>query len=221
MFYITGDIHADIKDFYSRDFGKLKKDDYIVVCGDFGLLWDGSKEEQKIIKQLGNKKYTTLFVDGVHENFDLLREYPITEWNGGRVQVISGNLIHLMRGQIYKINEKKIFTFGGGESSDIEMRTEHKTWWLEEMPSMAEMEEGIKNLVGIGWDVDYIFTHEAPGNMKKFINLGYEGTNALNVYLDHIDEKCSFKKWIFGCYHKNKHLSQKHEMVFDNVIKLD
>ena len=31
------------------------------------------------------KFFTTLFVDGNHENFDRLYEYPVEEWHGGKV----------------------------------------------------------------------------------------------------------------------------------------
>ncbi|MDR3644919.1 MAG: hypothetical protein P4M02_07590, partial [Clostridia bacterium] len=86
LLFITGDVHADIKEFQSRAFGRIKKNDSVIVCGDFGILWDGGKEEQKKIKSIGKKRYKTLFVDGEHENFDLLLKYPVTEWNGGKVR---------------------------------------------------------------------------------------------------------------------------------------
>ncbi len=221
MFFVTGDVHGDIKDFESRKFGHIKKTDFIVICGDFGMIWNGSKEEKKIIEKLSRKKYGILFVDGSHENFDMLSKYPVTDWNGGKAQVISGNLVHLMRGQIYNINGKKIFAFGGGESEDREVRTPHQTWWEEELPTMEEMQGGVQNLVAGGWDVDYIFTHEAPSAFRKFLEVGKYEMDALNVYLECIREKCKYKKWVFGNFHINRHLSNEHEVVFDKVLKLD
>lgn len=221
MFFVTGDVHGDLKDFSTRKFGRLKKDDKIIVCGDLGVLWTGDKNERKNVKKLGKRKYNILFVDGAHENFDLLYHYPVTEWNGGKVHVISGNLIHLMRGQVYTIDGKKIFTFGGGESVDRDMRTPHETWWAEELPTMEEMEEGVKNLVANNWQVDYIFTYEAPTGFRRFLESGEFDLNALNVYLECIRQKCVYKKWIFGNYHVNRRLSPEHEVVFDDVITLD
>ena len=220
MFYVTGDVHGDIKGFHNRNFKKIKKNDFIVICGDFGGLWNGGREEQKACKSLGARRRTTLFIDGCHENYSLLNRYPVTEWNGGKVHVITGNLIHLMRGQVYTLGGKKIFTFGGGESEDREMRTPGETWWPEEMPSQAEMEEGIRNLVANSWRVDYIFTHEAPYSVKRIFEQETEEANPLHVYLDYINEKCSFDKWVFGYYHKTKRISNKHEAVFDGVLKL-
>jgi metallophosphoesterase superfamily enzyme len=63
----------------------MTKSDYVIIAGDFGVIWDNSKEQDYFLKWLDNKKFTTLFIDGNHENFDLLNEYPITEWNGGKV----------------------------------------------------------------------------------------------------------------------------------------
>lgn len=50
------------------------------------------------------------------------------------------------RGQIFNIEGIKIFTFGGGESQDREMRNEHVTWWRQELPTPDEMAEGAENI---------------------------------------------------------------------------
>lgn len=53
----------------------------MIVCGDFGLIWDmkPSRAEEYWMKWLSEKPWITLFVDGNHENFDRLKNYPITE----------------------------------------------------------------------------------------------------------------------------------------------
>lgn len=221
MFFVTGDVHGDFEDLKKRKFGHIKKNDNIVICGDLGLLWSGTKEEYRNLEKLGKHRYGVLFVDGAHENFDLLSKYPVTSWNGGKAQIISGRLVHLMRGQVYTIGGKKIFTFGGGESTDRDMRTPHKTWWQDELPTMDEMKEGINNLVANNWQVDYIFTHEAPSGFRRFLEQGLYELNALNVYLECVREKCKYKKWIFGNYHVNKKITDEYEVVFDDVLKLE
>lgn len=220
MLLVTGDVHADMEDFRKRPFGKIRKSDCVVICGDFGLLWNGSQEEKKEIARLGRQKHPTLFIDGAHENFDMLECYPVTEWNGGKAQIISGNLIHLMRGQVYTIGGRKVFTFGGGESPDKEYRAAQKTWWPQEMPTEEEMAEGLRNLEGNGWLVDYIITHEAPTGFKHLLETENEDINRLNVYFERLHEQCRFKRWIFGNYHINKRLSGNTETVFDDVIRI-
>ena len=79
MVYVTGDIHGDLSDLDNRNIGRLKKDDVLIVTGDFGFIWDNSKSELKNIKKLSKKKFTILFVEGVHENFELLERFEECE----------------------------------------------------------------------------------------------------------------------------------------------
>ncbi|MBQ4534490.1 MAG: metallophosphoesterase, partial [Ruminococcus sp.] len=135
MIYVTGDTHGDYSRFKDPAIKKLRRGDTLIICGDFGFFWNGSRKERSVIKKLTKKGYTIAFLDGCHENFDILEEYPVTEWNGGKARVIAGNLIHLMRGQVYTIENKKIFTFGGGHSQDFDFRRSSENWWKREKPS--------------------------------------------------------------------------------------
>lgn len=42
------------------------------------------------------------------------------KWHGGRVHKIRPSVIHLMRGQVFEIDGKRIFAFGGASSHDID-----------------------------------------------------------------------------------------------------
>ena len=66
--FITGDCHADISwsKLNSRNFPDshgLTKDDYVIVCGDFGGIWDGGKGDKYIQSWYNNKPWTTLFIE--------------------------------------------------------------------------------------------------------------------------------------------------------------
>ena len=76
MVYLTGDTHGDIDRFKHGKLRWLGKRDTVVVLGDFGFVWDGSKEEQKKLDWLRKRPYILLFLDGSHENYDLLTQYP-------------------------------------------------------------------------------------------------------------------------------------------------
>lgn len=125
MIYITGDTHADFSKLENDKFpiqSDMTKNDYVIICGDFGGVWNYIVEsiyEKQCLDWLDNKNFTTLFVDGNHENFERLYRYPIEEWHGGKVHKIRDSVIHLMRGEIYDIDNKKFFTFGGARSQDI------------------------------------------------------------------------------------------------------
>ena len=156
MVYVTGDMHGDASRFSDPRLKKLKKGDTLLVCGDFGFLWNGSKTEQKLLKQIGSKKYNVCFLDGTHENFELLKSYDVIEWNGGKARQIYKNLYHLMRGQIYEIEGLKIFTMGGGESPDIDIRFDNDSWSRDEIPTQVELIEGANNLEKVDCKVDIL-----------------------------------------------------------------
>ena len=146
MIYITGDCHGDFRRFNKKYFVeqlRMTKDDFIIICGDFGGVWNKDCEsayENIQLDWLDSQPFTTLFVSGNHENFDRLDAYPLEEWNGGKIQKIRPSIIHLMRGQIYNIDGCKIFAFGGASSHDIDggilalddpLYKEKKKYWIE------------------------------------------------------------------------------------------
>ncbi len=224
MIFITGDTHGD-RDRLSRwKLRKLNEGDTLIICGDFGFMWDDSKSEQAFLQNLGKRKYNICFIDGTHENFDLLNNYEISQWNGGKVHKIYGNLYHLMRGQIFEIEGKKIFTMGGGESSDVDIRRDVNAWSKDEIPTQEELLEGAENLEFEGYDVDMIITHEPPLKVKSFLNLNENEmlrVTALNAYFEELSSNCKFKKWFFGSLHLDKYISGTHRAIFKDIINAE
>ncbi|HNX64743.1 MAG TPA: metallophosphoesterase [Oscillospiraceae bacterium] len=221
MIYITGDIHGDITRFSDKKLRKLKKNDCLIVCGDFGFIWDGSKKEESILKKLGKKRYNILFVDGCHENFSLLNSYPESDWNGGKVHIISGRLMHLMRGNIYKIGDTRLLAFGGGQSDDADLRKTANTWWKEEVPEQSEIDYAKERLKSTGNIVDYIVTHEPPASLKDFLQIDTEQKSEMGAYFDSLRTECRFKRWFFGKCHMNKVIPPQYHAVFNDIIKID
>ncbi|MBP3803009.1 MAG: metallophosphoesterase [Oribacterium sp.] len=187
MIYITGDTHGDLKRRFNTDsFPEQKsmtKNDYLIICGDFGGIWDQETEsryEKYWFRWFEERPYTLLFVDGNHENFDRLNSYPVKEWHGGKVHEIRPHILHLMRGQVFLIDDRKIFTFGGAGSHDIQggilekddinfrekkkqlereyipYRINHISWWEQELASEDEINEGISNLKRNDDEVDFV-----------------------------------------------------------------
>lgn len=221
MICITGDIHGDLKRFKHPLLRKLKKNDALIVCGDFGFIWDGSKREQKTLKKLGKKRYNILFVEGCHENYDILEAYPSEQWCGGDTRIISGKLRQLKRGQVFEIAGKKIFAFGGGYMSENEKQVRTGKWWVREIPTDQELEWGIKNLEKCGNAVDYVVTHEPPSLIKEFMNIGITDRTHLNTYLNDLRVKIKFDYWFFGKTHVNKLIPPKYYSMFNHVIMID
>lgn len=68
MIYVTGDTHAniDIAKLNTTRFPQQKeltKNDFVIICGDFGLCWDGSHREMWWQDWLTAKNFTTLWID--------------------------------------------------------------------------------------------------------------------------------------------------------------
>ena len=221
MIYITGDTHGELKQFDSPQMRRLKKEDTLIVCGDFGFLWNESREEQKALAKLSKKKYRILFVDGTHENYDLLNAQPEEEWNGGKVHKISENIYHLMRGQIFEIEGKHIFTFGGGESEDKAIRVAAQTWWAQEMPTFEEMQEGVRNLKHHDCSVDYIITHSPSPRMQMVSNNHTENKNQLEAYFNEIVKEVKFRRWFFGSMHIDRKITASNYAVFQEVLSAE
>ena len=97
----------------------MTKDDYMIICGDFGGVWFGDKRDDAQLDELEQLPFTALFVGGNHENYDALKYYPIEIWHGGKVQVIRPHVLHLMRGQVFNLQGRTFFTMGGVQSHDI------------------------------------------------------------------------------------------------------
>lgn len=223
MIYITGDVHIpteDVQKLGSKRFPEQKMlgaDDYVIICGDFGGVWDGSREEKYWVKWLNDKNFTTLFIDGNHENFDLLGEYPVVSFREGKAHKIADKVYHLMRGQVFELAGKRVFTLGGAISHDKEYRKEGKSWWSNELPSYDELVDAEKNLQRYGQKVDIVITHCAPSSIQKLIAPEYN-TDMLTDFLDALKNQVSYDKWYFGHYHIDREVDEKHIAVFDKII---
>ena len=219
-----GDIHGgiDISKLNTRNFPEQKhltRDDYVIILGDFGLIWDESEEILYWRRWLENKPFTVLFIDGNHENFDLLNQYPVVDYLGGKAHKISENIYHLMRGEIFTIDGNKYFCMGGAESIDKENRQEHISWWKEEIPSYAEMKHGMDNLEKHGWEVDYILTH-CYTNYFEYSLFNQCLNNALTKYFDTINWLVTYKHWYFGHYHIDRAFD-KYTCLYLDKVKIE
>ena len=244
MIYITGDTHSDFTRFSTDKFPiqkEMTKNDYIIICGDFGGVWNylvESTYEKYWLDWLNEKKFTTLFVDGNYENFTRLYNYPIEEWHGGKVHKIRDSVLHLMRGEIFDIDNKKFFTFGGAKSHDIQegilnldeeekiyayrkrgayFRIRDYSWWDLELPTQEEMKNGINNLEKVNYKVDYIITHCCPTSVQAILSDGTYKKDYLTDYLQEISEKCEF----FGHYHDNRQINSKYILLYEDIVPLE
>lgn len=221
--YITGDIHGThnfdkLNIGYFSDQKKLTKNDYLIILGDFGLLWN--VEKTFYLDGLEDRNFTTLFIDGNHEDFDLLYKYPVVEFLGGKTHQIRPSIYHLMRGEVFTIEGLKFFAFGGGISIDKMYRVEGVSWWSQEIPNSEEIENGYQNLEKNNWTVDYVLTHAAPSDISLKILSHHCETDEVTRILDWFQESIICKKWFFGHHHIDKKIDDKYQVFYNRIERI-
>ena len=220
--YITGDIHGSIKRFLpdkweKKGFPHMSEDDYVLVLGDFGIPWESmplwgdevheGKDDADKLDYLAEIPATFLFIDGNHENFEMLYRYPKEEWNGGKIHRLRPNVLHLMRGEVFCLEGMKFLAFGGARSIDRAFRLDGVSWWPQEIPSEEEFARAKENLNRAGNRVDLVFSHAAPLRFlipqKKWLGFDPE-ISKLDIIVEMLSELESsirYQSWYFGHYH--------------------
>lgn len=252
MIFITGDCHADWKKFSKERFpeqAEMTRDDFVIVCGDFGL-WHDDKTERWWFKWFEEKNFTVLFVDGNHENFDrLYSEFEVVYFHGGKAHKIRDNVYHLMRGYVFDLCGKKFFAFGGARSHDIQdgvlnfedyksakdlvkdynkrtaagqmLRINHISWWEQEVPSEEEMQRGIKNLQKAKFKVDYVITHTLPQSIITCIYGKNSDIDKTSQYFDELlDKGLKFKKWMCGHLHQDRDVLGDYHIYYNQIERI-
>lgn len=250
MVFVTGDCHAEFNKFSTKNFPEQKgmtHDDIVIVCGDFGL-WHDDETERYWLKWLNRKNFTTVFVDGNHENFDRLYsdEFPIVDFHGGKAHKIRENIYHLMRGYVFDLCGKKFFAFGGASSHDIDdgildrkdfqsdrelvdeynrrtrrgemLRINHISWWKQELPTEDELAFGLQTLIQNGNKVDYIISHCCPQEIASFC--GFHEPDVLTQWFNMVAHTVQFDKWYFGHYHDNRQIMSKFIMLYEKIERV-
>lgn len=255
MIFITGDCHGDFRKFavdFFPEQTRMAKDDIVIILGDFGGIWnkDGeSNAERYWLKWLNDKPFTTVFVDGNHENFDRLNsEYEVVKFHSGKAHKIRDSIYHLMRGEIFDFEGKRFLAFGGASSHDIDdgilswedydteeefrntynlwikqnkvFRVNHLSWWAEELPSDDEIQNVENNLKKVNYKVDYVLSHCAPQSVINIMFKYPTKPDKLNLWFENLLQRLDFKKWFFGHYHDNLFIIDKYVLLYEQIIQL-
>ncbi len=248
MIFVTGDTHGahdldKIGPSLWPEGQKLTRDDYLVICGDFGAIWSGDARDRELLGWYEAQPWTTLWLDGNHENHDLIDELPQSRRFGGRVHTIDGcpHVIHLMRGEVYDLPTSadetvRAFVMGGAPSIDRYLRTEGVSWWPRELPDYEEYDNAEANLAACDWSVDYVFTHELPSDARaEVLSMGespfwddYDEdpqieTGELDEFLQEIDNRLNKDRlvmWYAGHHHMDREIDDQHCVLYQEVVEL-
>lgn len=232
--YVTGDKHGSnifpqMYDIEYRLDVKVDETDYLIILGDFGLIWGNKKteDEKKLVQLLSEFPNKVLFVDGNHENHYRLNLLERQNMFSGIVGKYNDQIYHLRRGEIYDIYGYKLFCMGGAKSVDRMYRIKDVSWWENEIPTYEEMEHGISKLNEYR-EVDYILGHTCPyiilkEYMDSIKNPFIEDCPVSKFfdYITHQEFGLKFKKMYFGHLHDNwTSKNKKYTLLYDRIIEL-
>jgi hypothetical protein len=129
----------------------------MVVLGDFGFLWPGHNwgiDIDKLSRRLKTTRQTLAFVDGNHEDFDLLYKFPVAD---DGLRWIRPNIVHIPRGyRTVLASGATLAALGGANSVDVGHRVPGRSVWAEESITEAD-------LTTLGHEVaDVLIGHDAP-----------------------------------------------------------
>lgn len=224
--YLTGDKHGQFESIYKFiDKMDLGKDDTIIVLGDMGLFWRKDKVDAKANIEIYEQRCdeTMLyFIDGNHENFDLLKQLPKSD-ESEDIKYVSKHIRYLSRDTVFTIAGKKCLCLGGADSVDRGRRIPHLSWWKDEQITQKDIDL-------VPYDhYDYVFTHCCPSSVLNEYKAILTDPMFNQNNLDHTSEDrleevknfVEFDKWYFGHYHQDVHLNDKFICLYNSFERID
>lgn len=222
MIFVTGDCHGNFERFkpeYFPEQMQMTKNDTVIITGDFSGVWFRDRRDDEVLDQLEQLPFTVAFIDGNHENFDAMERYSMAHWHGGKVHRIRPHVLHLMRGQVFELEGYTFFAMGGAKSHDTERRIDHISWWKQELPSDEEYVAARKNLDRCGWQIDYVITHCAPTSIA-LMESRHNEADRLTDFLQEVKESARYHYWLFGHYHDNRAIDEKHILLWEQIVQI-
>lgn len=152
---IAGDWHGRLE--FAADAVRQAKRagaDAIVHLGDFGYQFEFS-----YLYTLGLVLQDTplFFVDGNHENFDVLHRHPLAA-DGTRT--LTQHITHLPRGFSWTWHGHRWLALGGAHSVDRAHREPGVSWWPEERLTREETARAVR-----AGKVDVMVCHDSPAGV--------------------------------------------------------
>lgn len=224
--FVTGDTHGSpdtLFKFYTEHIDDLTKDDYLIICGDFGFVWENEPtvNENYWLDWIDMLPWTTLFIVGNHENFPRINSFPEEEWHGGRVHRIKNSILHLITGEVFNIGDKKFFCYGGARSVDAAYRIPYKSWWPEEEPSSEDYRSATEKLEAIDFQPNYIITHEMPFSyVKEFYGSRATGSTTAFMLNDFLIRCYGYEKWYCGHHHVDAAVRPDFQICYKEVYEV-
>jgi Icc-related predicted phosphoesterase len=224
----AGDIHGNL-DHAEWLFGHAREQgvNVIIACGDFGYWphyrW-GEKFLNAVAEMAEKNDIKFYWVDGNHENHDLLDDLVETHGADNPIPMYNENMNYIPRGCVFTIGSKKIMGYGGAYSWDWKHRELGLSWWKQELINDYKVDELPEQ------KVDILVTHEAPLGKQ----ISYKDDIAISVHqrelVSEIQSKVNPALHVCGHHHTREtwnngdtevHVLGRDEMEADSVLIID
>ena len=86
-------------------------------------------------------------------------------------------------------------------------------------PGFQPYAEARKNLTKVDWAVDYVITHCAPTSIALMENRHNEA-DPLTDFLQEVKERAHYHYWLFGHYHDNRAIDEKHILLWEQIVQV-
>ena len=142
----------------------------IIQLGDYGFGWslgeDGFCDFSYLTAAMAERAGVPFYwIDGNHENFDLLETI---EPDGNGHRRITDGVTHLGRGSKITFGETTFLAIGGAYSVDKPRRKEGVSWW----PQETITDEDVERAVAAG-PAHVVLSHDAPYGLQDEGNLAW------------------------------------------------
>jgi len=159
--------------------------DTILQLGDFGF-WQGKSGDyfldwiSSATKRFGMNVY---WIDGNHENFDLLETLPIDP--NTNLREVREGVYHLPRGSYWQWEGLRFCALGGATSVDRFARSPGRSWWPQEAITLQQANQVLE-----GGQVDVLLLHDCPEGtsipgIDRLSSLQYWPEQELRTAWDH------------------------------------
>lgn len=155
---LVGDTHADNN--FLMDALEAAQEagcSHVVQLGDFGFIWDHLRTYEAINNAFAEADIQLIWIDGNHENFDLMLTLGIDP-NATEPVRTHSHITYIPRGVVFDLGGRKCMGFGGAYSIDKYRRVPGSSWWSQETIT----DEQVQRVVDNPTQVDVLFTHDVP-----------------------------------------------------------
>ena len=221
--FCSGDCHGniDISKFNTREFpvqDELIRDDIVWILGDFGVCWDGGRQDKVIQDWWERKNFTVISTIGNHDNTDIILNLPVVEKYGGRLYKVRDNIYYADNG-IFNINGLRILNINGADSIDKDRRKEGFNWWPEEEITPQRVSNILRMIDESGEDkFDYVFSHTGGSFITNYLHFRPMPSD---IQLDRILMNIRFERHYTGHYHIDTYIDRYTRIFHNDIVEID